>query len=207
MLHRLLRECTDIFMHPVKELHYFDTLFKVRHRRALQKYVDGQLAALSPGILKKFEAKRLPPEEHCRIRALTLLSKRPTDAFDYLDLYRPCIRNNAYLGEVTPEYMILPEAGVSAMSDSLGRSTKIILLARNPVQRFLSAVKLLAAHNAKVGSAQRFGDEVERIVAEMPAFMAQQDQLSRYSAALELYKKYLHYVYHKFPKTLKHQGN
>ena len=103
----------------------------------------------------------MPSEEHCRIRALTLLSKRPPGALDYFDLYRPCIANNPYLGEVTPEYMILPEAGVSAMSNSLGRSTKIILLATNPVQRFLSAVKLLAAHNAKVGSAQRFGEEVK----------------------------------------------
>ena len=43
LLHRILEQCTDIFMHPVKELHYYDTLFEVRGARALRVFSKRQL--------------------------------------------------------------------------------------------------------------------------------------------------------------------
>ncbi len=36
LLHTILSECTPVFMHPLKELHYFDTLFDTRDIQLLR---------------------------------------------------------------------------------------------------------------------------------------------------------------------------
>ena len=43
LLHTLLSDSSDAFMHPVKELHYFDTLFGVRPQEALTEFSTRQL--------------------------------------------------------------------------------------------------------------------------------------------------------------------
>ena len=43
LLYTILEQCTPIYMNPVKELHYFDTLFGVRHPNVLQKFSTNQL--------------------------------------------------------------------------------------------------------------------------------------------------------------------
>ena len=43
LLYTILEQCTPIYMHPVKELHYFDTLFNVRNPSVLHKFSVHQL--------------------------------------------------------------------------------------------------------------------------------------------------------------------
>ena len=42
LLHKILDSCTDIFMHPIKELHYYDTLFDVRKDEFLKKFISNE---------------------------------------------------------------------------------------------------------------------------------------------------------------------
>lgn len=61
LLHNLLDESTSIFMHPLKELHYFDSLFHVRapqalvafSRRQLDRQLDEIIAATQYGFIDK----------------------------------------------------------------------------------------------------------------------------------------------------------
>lgn len=38
LLYNILDQCTDIAMHPMTELHYFDTLYGARDKSLLQEF-------------------------------------------------------------------------------------------------------------------------------------------------------------------------
>lgn len=94
------------------------------------------------------------------------------------------------LGEVTPEYMILPEEGVKTMRDTIGADAKIILLSRDPVDRFISSFKLLKAYSEKEPDFSNFEVELLETFETMPAWIDQQRELNDYVAATELYTRY-----------------
>ena len=90
--------------------------------------------------------------------------------------------------------MILPEAGVNHMAKMLGSDTKIILIARNPTQRFISSVKLLKANTREPAPNETFETELLKTMVNMPAWMAVQDRLNDYESALSIYGKYFENV-------------
>lgn len=185
LLSRILEECTTIFTHPVKELHYYDTLFNVRHEDVLKEFSKRQLDRLES---ENFQPKN--KREECLLRANRMLSTRKVNNIDYIDLFRPCIMDNEYLCEITPEYMILPEEGVKKMAEDIGKDAKIILLARNPVDRFISAVKLLKNYGNMNYDAKNFEADLVEVMETMPSWMQQQRQLNDYETALTKYQKY-----------------
>ncbi len=183
LLHRILDRCTDIFMHPVKELHYFDTLFDVRRPAVLREFSERQLKRIedTPAITKP---------QQCRLRANRMLATRKVENIDYVDLYRPCLLGSEFVGEVTPEYMILPEEGVKHMRETIGDSAKIILLTRDPFERFLSSFKLLKAYTEIEPDFSDFEQELLDVFERMPSWVAQQRQLNDYAAASERYQRH-----------------
>lgn len=190
LLHRILSECTDIFMHPVKELHYYDTLYGIRNASVLKQYSKKQLDREIDRLIEAKGYGYINKEYKCYLRANKILSRSPIEQVDYLDLYRPCILGNQYLGEITPEYMILPEEGVAQMSRDLGRDTKIILISRDPVQRFISAFKLLKFYGNHDYDMAQFTQDLEVIFEQMPTWIEQQKQLSDYETALHKYLRH-----------------
>ncbi|ANB02741.1 hypothetical protein ECTOBSL9_2207 [Ectothiorhodospira sp. BSL-9] len=97
---------------------------------------------------------------------------------------------HATLGEITPEYMILPEPGVEKMSNELGRSAKIILISRDPVDRFISAFKLLKVYRGDRYDKERVSEGINEALETMPEWVAQQAALNDYGSAMEKYQKY-----------------
>lgn len=190
LLHKILDECTDIFMHPVKELHYYDTLFDIRHPNVLKDFSKKQLEHVLDRIIQSADYDFIDKKYKCNIRANKILSNQSVKDIEYLDLYRPCIKDNKYLGEITPEYMILPEPGIEKMKNDLGEDTKIILISRNPVDRFVSAFKLLKLYGNQVYDMNNFEKDLEETMETMRGWMEQQDQLNDYELALTRYKKY-----------------
>lgn len=170
-------------MHPVKELHYFDTLYDVRKQRILTEFSARQLERLEnkPAVTKP---------QKCNLRANRMLTNRRVQNIDYVDLYRPCLLGNNVVGEVTPEYMILPEEGIKYMRDTIGADAKIILLTRDPLERFLSSFKLLKAYSEATPDFSNFERELLNCFDTMPTWIEQQRELNNYEAAADLYKKY-----------------
>lgn len=194
LLHKILAECTPIFMHPVKELHYYDTLFNVRKASVLKEFSEKQVGHLSDRIIKSPSHEYIDKRFKCNLRANKILAKTSIEEVDYLDLYRPCVASSEFLGEITPEYMILPEEGVKKMRSDLGEDTKIILIGRNPVDRFISAFKLLKMYNNNEYDIKNFQKDLEDTMIYMPSWMEQQDALNDYEAALKKYKKFFRNV-------------
>lgn len=185
LLSRILEECTSIFTHPVKELHYYDTLFNVRNEQVLKTFSKWQLDRMAN---EGFQPQN--KRQECLLRTNQMLYEKSVKEIEYIDLFRPCVMGNEYLCEVTPEYMILPEEGVKKMAEDIGRDAKIILLSRDPIDRFISAVKLLKNYGNKDYDATNFEADLREVMETMPEWMKQQKQLNDYEAALNRYQKY-----------------
>ncbi|MCP1304856.1 sulfotransferase [Halomonas sp. R1t8] len=190
LLHRILDECTDIFMHPVKELHYYDTLYGVRQPDVLKEYSQRQIDRELDRLISDKAHGYINKRYKCYIRTNKILATQEVKDVDYLDLYRPCIAGNEMLGEITPEYMILPEEGVKRMAEELGSNAKIILISRDPVERFISAFKLLKNYSNPNYNPVFFEEDLLESLETMPSWIGQQKQMNDYEAALNKYLKY-----------------
>jgi hypothetical protein len=191
LLHRLLEASTEVFMHPVKELHYFDTLCGVRAKEALKDYSLRQMAREVEKIVSAKNLSFLAQKRYkCYLRANKILAITPIERVNYLDLFRPCLMNNKLLGEVTPEYMLLDDSAIEKMKAVVGEDAAIILICRNPVKRVLSAVKLMNSYNNLKLDDVTAGIWLERMLAENNGWMMAQDKYNDYQAAIERYSKH-----------------
>ncbi len=193
LLHRILDQCSPIYMNPVKELHYFDTLFGVRHPNVLHKFSNNQLNAEITRIINAKNFGFLNSRFKNSLRTNFLLSTKKVQDIQYIDLFRPCIGANEFLGEITPEYMILPKKGIQKMRETLGENTKIILLARNPVKRFVSAFKLLM-HGHGSSDRSRFEEQLLATIEASGEWMRVQDAFNDYETALLNYQQEFEHV-------------
>lgn len=153
-----LQYASDVSVHPLKELHYFDTLHGVRdigfltghiqrmtaadatrpRRVALRSFFGESSASPSAGQ-RRSEKRRL----RTRARSLRLLGNCRTTAdlarVDYRELFRPMLRTAPAVADFTPEYMALPESGIRDLRAAIGPDARILLQTRDPVARLLSA--------------------------------------------------------------------
>lgn len=195
LLHRILDECTDVFMHPVKELHYFDTLFNVRHQDVLTQYSNRQLDREFERLIKSNDHAYISNNSYkCFLRTNRILAIKDVKNIDYIDLFRPCFLGNEVIGEITPEYMALPDEGVEAMASVVGANASIVLITRDPVDRFVSAFKLLKAYGNDELDMTNFEQEIVDVFKLMPDWIEHQKMLNDYQLAKEKYDKYFENV-------------
>jgi hypothetical protein len=196
LLHRLLEASTTIFMHPVKELHYFDTLNGVRAREALKDYSLQQMAREVEKIVTAKDLSFLNKKRYkCYLRANRILGMVAIEKINYLNLFRPCLINHHLLGEVTPEYMLLDDDAIVKMKQIIGDDAAIILICRNPVKRVLSAVKLMNSYNNLRLNDATASAWLERMLAENNGWMIAQDKYNDYQSAIERYSRHFsHFI-------------
>lgn len=129
-LHDQLRAHTGFAMPPIKELHYFDRRFPelgnasnvIRHRRRSARL--GTHNARDAAFLDAAFA------------AFT----EPAAKASYAAIFAPA--GDLRTGDVTPGYSTLSRGTIRTMADWLP-DTRIVLLVRDPIDRFWSAVSML----------------------------------------------------------------
>lgn len=196
LLHRLLDASTPALMHPLKELHYFDTLHGVREPAALRDYCQRQVLREVDHIVDAAEHGFINDRFRCYLRSCRILSSSNIEQIDYLDLFRPFLRSRRLLGEVTPEYMLLDPPAIRDMKRVVGADAAIILVCRDPVERLLSAVKLMNAYNN-----MRMDDGQARdwlggmLDDDRNSWVVAQDAYNDYAAAIANYSaEFAHFV-------------
>ncbi len=147
----MLRQHPQVWMPPLKEIHFFDHLYIPENR------------AWTPSHIKKGVTEAL--KWHVENETINL------DHFKYLvdlamvnpfteDWYRFCYNRTTakgkILGDITPEYCTLPEEGVEYVKQLLGSNLKIIYLIRNPVERAISQLKMNLTRRGQEGENENF---------------------------------------------------
>lgn len=177
-------------MHPVKELHYFDTLCGMRAPKALQEFSLRQIMREVDHIVQAKEFRFVNPRYRCYLRTNRLLASKPVESIAYRDLYRPMLARYTLFGESTPEYMRLAEADIQRMCATIGSDALILLLCRDPVQRFLSSVKLFNRYNGLQMSDEDASRWVGNALRAENSWLLAQDGYNDYLSAIERYRKY-----------------
>lgn len=131
-----LQKHHQIWMPPVKELHYFNHLF-VPENRAWTPYHMRQ----GTGNAIKHHVKHGEYIDFNYLSYLVRMMEDPfTEAWYRAAFERPNARGKV-LGDITPEYSTLPEEGIDYLRQLLG-APKIIYIIRHPVGRAMSQLRM-----------------------------------------------------------------
>lgn len=122
-LWRMLRDHPDVGVHEVKELRYFTYRHLWGRRAAFRRFYGGLTSDWSRIRRLGFELRLAIGSDRRYLRTLGALGDRPV------------------VGDITPQYCLLPDAGIAHMQ-RLAPQAKIILLMRDPVERAISGSKM-----------------------------------------------------------------
>jgi hypothetical protein len=121
-VYEVLSRHSDVWLPPIKELHYFDDPGRKRYYRFLRMRLVGGFWINHPLSLWDFR----------------YFLGRPSDQW-YCSLFEPGRRRGLLTGEITPGYSVLDEATLARMK-VLNPRMKLVFIMRDPIVRCWSAV-------------------------------------------------------------------
>ena len=132
-----LQQHPQVWMPPVKELHYFDHLYVPENRKWTKWHVVGGASRAL-----KWHVNNVKNPDFDYVRYLTDLASKDlfTEAWYERAFERPAAKGKL-LGDITPEYSTISEEGISHVRRLLA-GVKIIYIIRDPVDRALSQVRM-----------------------------------------------------------------
>ncbi len=153
-LYRYLANHPQVILSPIKELHYFDQLYRPGLYDGWYENLKAKLLRLAQthgNDLEGFAEHAWPIIERLR------MTKNQEAYLAYFD--RIASSGAGVIGEITPSYSLIPEDGYREIQELLGRyigKIKIVFIMRDPVDRFWSQLR----HNVRKGRIISASDHV-----------------------------------------------
>ena len=141
-LYKNLNHHPDMWLPPVKEVHYFD---RVRTNKVLLGEWE---MPHKEGIFNRYIKHQFPPNLN-EIRWLRKYYQYRLSKNSYLNLFDDKYSNGKVCGDITPGYSTLDDSGVRYAKKVLGSETTIIFILRNPIDRSWSAAKMMSRYYKK----------------------------------------------------------
>ena len=175
-LYENLNRHPDVWMPPIKEIHYFNRLcinekllgnWTVPHSCSIKRYLI---------TLAKFKINDL--------RWMQQYFEFSMTGGNYLALFNKKYTGKCISGDITPAYSTLEERGVRFASKVLDRDVPVLFIIRNPVYRSWSVLKMVLRYENR---------KVEDIATEDLISMLQQPNItlgSEYTKTITLWKQY-----------------
>ncbi|WP_143741902.1 sulfotransferase domain-containing protein [Thiorhodovibrio frisius] len=137
-LYKQLKQHPEIWMPPVKELHYFDHLFCKGNR----SWTTGHIRRAVFGSLKWHVNHGIEPDfDYIRYLSGLASGEMFTEQWYRTAFDRPGAKGKV-IGDITPEYCTLPLDGVHYVKQLLGDNVRIIYIIRDPYERALSQLRM-----------------------------------------------------------------
>ena len=136
-LDTVMRDQSDLYLPPIKEVHYFSQLYNRDVRGYGPQFRAQQIADRRSAMAAKHE---LPENSRAIEEVLAHLEQPEIDDHWYGGIFARA-PTNSVCGEICPSYMNLPVAGVRHLLDSCA-NVKILVLVRDPVQRCWSHIRM-----------------------------------------------------------------
>lgn len=172
LLYKILDECSQIDMHPATELHYFDTLYKIRDNDILKDFAKKQFEYENGKFYNEYNQTFFNNRHKALLRSYNLLAFNDIEDLDYFDLFKPL--ESSKIGEISPEYFLLNKNQIEKMREVIGKKSKIIILVRDPIKRFIESAKLILGENINI-------DSIKKIIKT-------QNRFNNYKETIENYK-------------------
>lgn len=158
-LYRCLRRHPQLYVHPMKELHYFSRLAGVAPRftevrsvwsglvgrgtaeRAWRRNIGWSIRQILRGGPSMATGREL-------VKAASFYRPGPKDDACYRRQFAPA--GDRLKGEITPAYALLDDAGVRHVT-RLFPDVKVIFILREPLSRMLSQFKMASQQSRRLG--------------------------------------------------------
>lgn len=129
-LYAMLRQHGEVFLPPMKEIHFFDFIYIPSHR----KWIRGSFK-------KSLRKLRRDATWGPYMAQLAEMPRRDDDW--YAAVFAHPAAEGRVRGEITPAYSLLPSRGIDRVR-AVNPDMKIILIIRDPVDRALSHLRMAA---------------------------------------------------------------
>ncbi len=150
-LHFILARHPDIWEPQVKELQYFNQVHIPSHRSWIPRHRDEHARRSLLALALRWQNKE--KIDWRSVEELTLIAKAEVSDEWYGAIFAYAGETQA-AGEFTPEYALLPDAGIHHLFN-LNPAVRIIFLARDPIDRAWSHMRmLLKSHPGKLAEAE-----------------------------------------------------
>lgn len=152
-LYQRLTQHPELWLPPVKELHYFDTLYpfdksQTEFNNRSQTEFKRRIFTNTKNKLRKHVVSNENLDRNY-IMYLMKIIKEPLFSLSwYISCFSDDNAKDKICGEVTPSYATLPSDGIVYLKKILP-NVKIIYIVRDPVERAASHVKMLADFMSK----------------------------------------------------------
>ncbi len=160
-LYNYLRSHPEIFMSPIKEMHFFG------NRNSGKSWPI-------PAFRRKLH-KRMEQNPFKKYTALRERINMKDDMSKYIDFFKTRIRNEPVFGEISPIYSELDIDELNFIKSSFP-STKLIFLLRNPADRLWSQLRISGDYNAADDPSK-----LRDVILQKPPYLSR----SNYSATVK----------------------
>ncbi|MDZ7628610.1 MAG: sulfotransferase [Parvularculaceae bacterium] len=137
-----MRARPDVHAPPVKEVHYFDARFAPQW---CARYEDEMLADFKREVEALTLSSAADTAMQTKLAAMLLRFRMVTSPADYMRFMRWGAGAQRILFEATPDYVMLDRRGFAAMK-AANDDVRLILLLRNPADRFWSSLRFNKTH-------------------------------------------------------------
>lgn len=190
LLKKVLENTEGVFFHPLGSLHVFDVLSGVLSEESQKKMATRALKNAVDTVVDAKDCSFMDVRFKCQLRAAKKLSETQIKNINYIDLFRPGVMGAKFLSETTPEYLLVSESEVKKMANALGKETKIIMIVRDPVARFVNAYRLVKNPKVAELNLEQFQKDFNKVKKTDPKWVENQDQINQYETHFERYSKY-----------------
>jgi hypothetical protein len=166
-LYKQLRQNPDVWMPPIKELHYFDHRFCPQNRGWTRWHIEQNAKRIISAHVNK---KSGVDFDHIQYVASLACGNMFTEDWYRMAFDRP-VGAGKLLGDITPEYCTIGEEGISYLRGFLP-NPRIIWIIRDPLERALSQLRMNAERRNMSEHASR---EVWLNLAKSPEILARGD--------------------------------
>lgn len=178
-LHAQIGQHPEIWLPPLKEIHYFDVVQSRRERKGVLKDISNSCVA---GALRAIRRSLEGPEGDDtatlqQIHLLSLIGLRGlTD--DWYGKIFAAAPENSKCGEITPEYALLDDEAIAHLV-GLNPKVRILFILRDPIERGWSALRMM---KKRTGHSRGWQNAMDQ-----PKFLAMAD----YAGTIERYRKHV----------------
>jgi len=135
------RKHPDIWMPPIKELHFFDHCYVEKNRKWTKNHIQaGVLNCLTYHLTDRNNKNTKPDWSYVKYLVDMAAHQPFTDAW-YARCYNRAQAKIKICGDITPEYSTIPEEGIEHIK-RLMPEVKIFYIIRDPVDRALSQIRM-----------------------------------------------------------------
>jgi hypothetical protein len=137
---RYLRSHPDVYVPPLKEIHYFDAVYL----RRLNGHITKRFVRMAEGIAQDLaiDSTRVSHKEKEKYRALTDRIKMTREKnYPYLRFFEDRVKDESVFCDITPAYSMLSRQGYEAIINTHPNIRWVFIL-RDPVDRFWSAIRM-----------------------------------------------------------------